>query len=50
MEFEQLLIEQKDGVALLTINSPETLNALNRKVVGELECALYELERFLALV
>ena len=28
---------------LLTINSPRTLNALNSEVLGELECALYEL-------
>ena len=45
MEFEQLLIENKDGVALLTINSPKTMNALNGKILGELECALYELEQ-----
>lgn len=45
MELEQLLIEKKDGIALLTINSPKTMNALNSKVLGELECALYELER-----
>lgn len=45
MEFEQLLIEKKAGVVLLTINSPKTMNALNGKILGELECALYELER-----
>ena len=44
MELSQLLIEKKDGIALLTINSPKTLNALNSKILGELECALYELE------
>ncbi len=43
MEFKNLLIETTDGVALLTINSPRTLNALNSEVLGELECALYEL-------
>ncbi len=43
MEFTNLLIETSDGVALLTINSPRTLNALNSEVLGELECALYEL-------
>lgn len=45
MEFEKLLVENKDGVVLLTINSPKTMNALNNKILGELECALYELER-----
>lgn len=45
MEFEQLLIENNNGVVLLTINSPKTMNALNGKILGELECALYELEQ-----
>jgi enoyl-CoA hydratase len=45
MEFQNLLIETTDGVAVLTINSPRTLNALNSEVLGELECALYELDR-----
>src|SRR5512138_675523 len=43
MEFKNLLIETTDAVALLTINSPKTLNALNSEVLGELECALFEL-------
>ena len=43
MEFNTLLIENADGVAILTINSPSTLNALNSEVLCELECALYEL-------
>lgn len=43
MEFTNLLIETTEGVATLTINSPRTLNALNSRVLGELECALYEL-------
>lgn len=43
MEYKNLLIETTDGVTLLTINSPRTMNALNSEVLGELECALYEL-------
>jgi enoyl-CoA hydratase len=43
MEYSNLLIENVDGVATLTINSPRTLNALNSQVLTELECALYEL-------
>ena len=43
MEFKNLLIETVDSVATLTINSPRTMNALNSEVLGELECALYEL-------
>jgi enoyl-CoA hydratase len=45
MEYALLLIEKNNGVAQLTINSPQTLNALNSAVLGELECALYELDR-----
>lgn len=43
MDYNQLIIEETDSVATLTINSPKTLNALNSQVLGELECALYEL-------
>ncbi|NJD91651.1 MAG: enoyl-CoA hydratase/isomerase family protein [Geobacter sp.] len=43
MEFKNLLVEKDNGVALLTINSPRTMNALNSEVLGELECALFEL-------
>ena len=43
MELTNLLIETNDGVAVLTINSPHTMNALNSIVLGELECALHGL-------
>lgn len=43
MEFKNLLIETADGIATLTVNRPQSLNALNSEVLGELECALYEL-------
>ncbi len=43
MEFKNLLIETADGVATLTVNRAQSLNALNSEVLGELECALYEL-------
>ena len=43
MEFKSLLIETIGGVATLTVNRPQSLNALNNEVLGELECALYEL-------
>jgi enoyl-CoA hydratase len=44
MDFTNLLLEITDGVALLTINSPRTMNALNSQVLEELECAFYQLE------
>jgi enoyl-CoA hydratase len=43
MEFKDLLVETVDGVATLTVNRPQSLNALNSEVLGELECALYDL-------
>jgi len=44
MEFKNLLIETCDGVATLTVNRPQSLNALNSELLGELECALQRLE------
>jgi enoyl-CoA hydratase len=43
MEFNNLLIEIADGVAILTVNRPRSLNALNSELLGELECALSKL-------
>lgn len=45
MDYQNLLIAKDGAIAVLTINSPQTLNALNSIVLGELECALYELEQ-----
>lgn len=36
--------EYRDGYALLTINRPEALNALNKEVITDLEAALSEIE------
>jgi enoyl-CoA hydratase len=44
MEFKNLLMETVDNVATLTVSRPESLNALNSEVLGELECALYGLD------
>jgi len=44
MEYQNLLSSTTDGVATLTVNRPQSLNALNSEVLAELECALYELE------
>jgi enoyl-CoA hydratase len=44
MEFRNLLLQSSDGVTLLTVNRPDSLNALNHEVLSELECAFSHLE------
>jgi enoyl-CoA hydratase len=38
-EYENILVEQRDAVTLITLNRPQALNALNTKVLGELIAA-----------
>jgi len=40
MAYETLLYDAKDGIAIITLNRPQVLNALNRTLIGELEKAL----------
>lgn len=44
MSFETLLIERRDRVALVTLNRPQALNALNSTVLRELRQLLAELQ------
>jgi len=43
MSFENLLIEREEAVAILTINRPQVLNALNTRTLDELRRALLDL-------
>ncbi len=45
MSFETLLLEKKEGIAVLTLNRPERMNALNPKMAGELVQALQEVNQ-----
>lgn len=45
MQFENILFEKKDYVATITVNQPQTLNALNTKTLKELEAAVEMIEQ-----
>ena len=45
MEYENLIIENKNSIAVLTINRPEKLNALNGETLAELKIAFTELKK-----
>jgi enoyl-CoA hydratase/carnithine racemase len=44
MAYEHILVEREDGVGILTLNRPEVLNAMNRKLGAELLDAVKTLE------
>ena len=43
MAFENLLIERDEATAIVTINRPKVLNALNTRTLDELRRAILEL-------
>ena len=45
MTYENILLEIQDSVALVSLNRPKALNALNRALIDELNHALDSLER-----
>jgi enoyl-CoA hydratase len=43
-DYEHILVEVKDGYAVVRLNRPEVLNALNSALIGELVTSLEELD------
>jgi enoyl-CoA hydratase len=44
MSYEHILVDKEDGVGLVTLNRPEKLNAMNRRLSTELRDAVKELD------
>jgi enoyl-CoA hydratase/carnithine racemase len=44
MVYEHILVDREDGVGIVTLNRPEKLNAMNRKLASELHEAVKELD------
>jgi enoyl-CoA hydratase len=44
MSYENILVERRGGVGLVTLNRPKALNALSRALVADLNAALAEFE------
>ena len=45
MTYDFLLLKKRDGIAYVTINRPDKLNALNRKVMQELQECFQDIEK-----
>jgi enoyl-CoA hydratase/carnithine racemase len=44
MTYEHILLDREDGVGIITLNRPDVLNAMNRKLMGELAGAVKVLD------
>jgi 1,4-dihydroxy-2-naphthoyl-CoA synthase len=44
MSYENILLKKEDKLSIITINRPESLNALNAKTIQEISTALDELD------
>jgi 2-(1,2-epoxy-1,2-dihydrophenyl)acetyl-CoA isomerase len=45
MEYEHIVLERKENITTLTLNRPEKLNAINQKMIEELESAIAEISK-----
>ena len=44
MAYEHILVDVEDGVSIITLNRPDKLNAMNRKLTQELRSAVKQME------
>src|ERR1700720_2272565 len=44
MNYEHILVDTEDGVGILTLNRPDKLNAMNRKLAGEFRDAVKQMD------
>ena len=44
MTYEHILLDREDGVGIVTLNRPEVLNAMNRRLMRELADAVKTLD------
>ncbi len=44
MNYEHILVDIEDGVGIITLNRPEKLNAMNRRLAGEIHEAVQRLD------
>lgn len=49
MGFKNIILEREEDIAVITINRPKVLNALNRETVDELQAAFEEIEQDTAI-
>ncbi len=45
MEYEDIVLDKKDGIATITLNRPQVLNALNVRMLSELLTAFDDIEK-----
>ena len=45
MDFETILFDKTDGVAVITLNRPDKLNAFTAEMHGELKAALDDVKQ-----